>query len=335
MLKIEENVSLLPYNTFGIEAKSKYFARVCSNRELIEVLTQFKNTPTLLLGGGSNILLTHDFDGITVLLSSKGIAIQSENKKHAIVTVQSGVVWHDFVLWALNNNFGGIENLALIPGSVGAAPIQNIGAYGVELNAVVESCQTLNRKSLQRHEFSNKECQFGYRTSIFKTQLKDQHIITQVTFKLHKMPHSLECSYGAIEQVMEAKPKTIQSVAEAVIAIRKSKLPDPKTLGNSGSFFKNPELTNAQFTILQNQYPEVPHYIINPAQVKIPAGWLIEKAGLKGYRIGSVGVHDKQALVIVNYGKATGIEILQLSKHIQSEIKNKFDITLEPEVNII
>lgn len=335
MLKTEENVSLLPYNTFGIKAKSKYFAKVHSNQELIEVLTQFKSTPTRILGGGSNILLTQDFEGLTVLLSSKGIAIVSENETHALVTVQAGEVWHDFVLWALTNNLGGIENLALIPGSVGAAPLQNIGAYGIELESVVESCQTLNRKSLQLHDFSNKECQFGYRTSVFKTQLKDQHIITQVTFRLQKTPHTLECSYGAVAQLMEEKPKTIQSVAETVIEIRQSKLPDPKILGNSGSFFKNPELTNTQFKKLQTRHPEVPHYVMNTSQVKIPAGWLIETAGLKGYRKGPVGVHDKQALVLVNYGNATGKEILQLSQYIQNQIKTRFNIALEPEVNIL
>lgn len=335
MLKIEEHTSLLSYNTFGIDIKSRYLVKVKTQEELIAVLKQFQNLPLRIIGSGSNVLFTKDFEGLTVVMGTTGISISSENKNQTLVEIQAGEVWHDVVLWALKNNLGGIENLALIPGCMGAAPIQNIGAYGVELESVFHSCKTLDIENLTVHEYKKEQCQFGYRSSIFKTQLKGKQMITSVKLILQKPPHQLTLSYGALKEEMKQKSQTIQSVAETVIAIRESKLPDPKRIGNSGSFFKNPVVSVSHFNSILKKHPNAPHFPFNAAFVKIPAAWLIETSGFKGYRDGDAGVHDKQALVLVNHGNAKGTELLQLSQKIQSKVENLFNIRLEPEVNIL
>ena len=249
----------------------------------------------------------------------------------------AGENWHEFVLYCLENNFGGLENLSLIPGNVGTAPIQNIGAYGVEIKDRFESCTALDLQTLQLKRFNLEDCRFGYRDSIFKNEAKGKYIIISVSFRLSKEKHKLNTSYGSIDHYLEEKAvenPTLKDVSEAVISIRQSKLPDPKTLGNSGSFFKNPVITRKELEKLQQQFPEVPFYAVDEEHVKVPAGWLIDRAGLKGYREGDAGVHSKQALVLVNYGNATGSEILNLAKKVQQKVKNMFGIEIFPEVNI-
>lgn len=334
-LNFQKNFSLRSYNTFGINVQSKQFIGVKNTEELQYVLRHKKNEKTLILGGGSNLLLTEDFEGLTVRIESKGIQIIEENEKFATVRVAAGENWHEFVLWCLENDLGGVENLALIPGSVGAAPIQNIGAYGVELKSVFLSCEAIAIDNGTTMIFDKAGCQFGYRNSIFKNQLKGQYIITSVNFLLNKAPHTINASYKGLREKMEKKNKTIQNVAKAVIAIRSEKLPDPKEIGNSGSFFKNPVITEAQFKNLQNQYPNIPHYPDNASKIKIPAAWMIDTLGLKGFRNGDAGIHKNQAMVLVNYGNATGKDIKALAEKIQSEVAKKFGVNLTAEVNII
>lgn len=336
-MKILENISLKPYNTFGLDVKAKYFVEVNNLTDLKEIVKANDSQKLFILGGGSNMLLTTDIDKIVVKLNLKGIEIIESLDNSVLVEAQAGENWHEFVLWAIAHDFGGIENLSLIPGNVGTTPIQNIGAYGVEVKDCLYSCKALNLKTLEIEEFSNKDCEFAYRESIFKNSLKDQYIITSVQFKLTKNNHNLKIEYGAIQKELDVDNilnPTIQDISNAVIRIRQSKLPDPKEIGNSGSFFKNPIVSTEKFNHLFSIYPTMPHYIINEQQVKIPAGWLIEKIGFKGYRIGDAGVHNLQALVLVNYGKATGLQIKKLSKTIQSEVYNVFGISISAEVNI-
>ena len=335
MFKIEDNVSLKKYNTFRIDIQTKHFYALSSSQDLKEVLIENEGVPLRILGGGSNLLFTKNFEGLTLLMATKGIVITQETAEKATVEVQAGENWHEFVLWSLSNNLGGIENLALIPGSVGAAPIQNIGAYGVELKSVFHSCKAFEIKTNTIHTFSNEECQFGYRDSVFKKKLKGKFIILSICFTLQKFPHSNNVSYGAIQLKLADKPATIHNIAEAVISIRHSKLPDPKQIGNSGSFFKNPIITLDHFKKLQHSFPELPHYPSQEGFVKIPAGWIIESLGFKGVREGDAGVHKKQALVLVNYGTASGKEILTLAKKIQKASLNQFDVPLETEVSIL
>ncbi len=336
MLKFKENVSLKPYNTFGIEAQTKYFYKATNTLELKEILAKNQNLTFQVLGGGSNVLFTKNYEGITILIANKGIKVLQETPEIVVVEVQSGENWHEFVLWCLNHNYGGVENLALIPGSVGAAPIQNIGAYGVELTSVFKSCKALNIKTLEEEIIVKKDCEFKYRSSIFKTHQKRKYIITSVCFQLQKYPHQLKIEYGALKAEFKNNhlPK-IQEVAAAVIKIRESKLPNHKILGNSGSFFKNPLVSMSHYELLKLNYPELPCYRASNEQVKIPAAWLIDQLGLKGTRHGDVGVHKNQALVLVNYGKAKGKEVLDLAKKIQSAVKETFNISLETEVNIL
>ena len=335
MLKIEENVSLKKYNTFGIDIQTKKFYALSSSKALKDVLIENEGIPLRILGGGSNLLFTKNFQGLTLQIATKGIEIIKKTSKKVLVEVQAGENWHEFVLWSLSNNLGGIENLALIPGSVGAAPIQNIGAYGVELKSVFHSCKAFETTTRKIHNFSNDECQFGYRDSIFKKKLKGKFIILSVCFTLQQFPHSINISYGAIHSQLANKTATIQNIAEAVISLRLSKLPNPKQIGNSGSFFKNPIITLNNFRKLQQLFPKIPHYTNKEGFVKIPAGWIIESLGFKGMREGDAGVHEKQALVLVNYGTASGNEILELSKKIQKAALDKFGISLETEVNIL
>ena len=331
---MERHFSLKNYNSFGIEVETEFFAAISNEAELIEVLKSNGNKPFRVLGGGSNVLLTEDYKGLTLVMQNKGISILEETASHVLIEVQAGENWHELVLWALENDFGGIENLALIPGSVGAAPIQNIGAYGVELSSVFHRCKALDLESLSFNEFDKAACEFGYRSSVFKTRLKGKAIITRVQFKLSKKNHQTHTQYGTLQASLQGKEMSIQNIAASVIAIRKSKLPDPAQIGNSGSFFKNPVIPVNQFKQLQENYPEIPHYPDKAEKIKIPAGWLIEKLGYKGKRFGDAGVHEKQALVLVNYGNAKGVELLNLAQQIQEQVLQNFGVQLEVEVNI-
>jgi UDP-N-acetylmuramate dehydrogenase len=331
---MERHFSLKNYNSFGIEVETEFFAAISNEKELIEVLKSNGNKPFRVLGGGSNVLLTEDYKGLTLVMQNKGISILEETASHVLIEVQAGENWHELVLWALENDFGGIENLALIPGSVGAAPIQNIGAYGVELSSVFHRCKALDLESLSFNEFDKAACEFDYRSSVFKTRLKGKTIITRVQFKLSKKNHQTHTQYGTLQASLQGKEMSIQNIAASVIAIRKSKLPDPAQIGNSGSFFKNPVIPVNQFKQLQENYPEIPHYPDTAEKIKIPAGWLIEKLGYKGKRFGDAGVHEKQALVLVNYGNAKGVELLNLAQQIQEQVLQNFGVQLEVEVNI-
>ena len=335
VLNFQKDVSLLPYNTFGIDVKSKKFVSVRSTDELKAVLNQNQEKRLLVLGGGSNLLLTKDFEGLTLRIENRGIEIVQEEQSSAKVKVAAGENWHDFVLWCLDNDLGGVENLALIPGNVGAAPIQNIGAYGVELREVFESCEAISIETGEVKIFKKDECDFGYRNSIFKNTLKGKYIIFSVQFNLNKPPHALNISYKGLSEKLEGKIINIQSIAQAVIEIRTSKLPDLKKIGNCGSFFKNPVITLIKFNDLKQQYPDIPHYPDQEGKIKIPAAWLIDTLGYKGYRNHDAGVHPNQALVLVNHGNATGAEIKKLAQQIRNKVKEKFAINLEFEVNIL
>ena len=335
-MNIQSDFSLKAYNTFGIEAKAKQFISVHSIAETKEVLRL--NQEIFVLGGGSNMLLTQDINKLVIHIDLKGKSIIQEDEENVWVKANAGENWHEFVLWCIDHNYGGIENLSLIPGNVGTTPIQNIGAYGIEIKDVFASCEAININSLEIKEFNKETCQFGYRESIFKNILKDQFIITSVVFKLTKKNHKTNSSYGAIETELtnnNISSPTIKDISNAVIAIRKSKLPDPKELGNSGSFFKNPIISSDKYKELHEKHPEMPHYVISETEVKVPAGWLIEQAGFKGKRFGDAGIHKNQALVLVNYGNATGQEIVAVSKDIQKTIIEKYEIAIEAEVNII
>lgn len=336
---ILQNKSLKPYNTFGLEVSAKYFIQADSVDEIISGLNFSKENklPVMLLSGGSNMLLTHDFDGLVLKLNLKGIEVVSENEDFVEVKVNSGENWHEFVLWTLGNDFGGLENLSLIPGNCGTAPIQNIGAYGVEIKDVMSRLSALHIETREVKTFTNEECKFGYRESVFKNEIKGQFILLDVTFKLTKRNHKLNTSYGSIQTELDKlniKNPTIQDVSHAVVGIRQSKLPDPKEIGNSGSFFKNPIISKSKFEELQKQFPDISGYSYGD-EVKVAAGWLIENAGWKGKRFGDAGVHEKQALVLVNHGNATGQEIFDLSQQIVDDIQSKYGIELEREVNIL
>tara|TARA_Y100000034_G_scaffold125539_1_gene175350 strand:- start:175397 stop:176404 length:1008 start_codon:yes stop_codon:yes gene_type:complete len=334
-LKFQSNFSLKNYNTFGIDVKAKRFISVASEAELIELLETEKDI--FLISGGSNMLLTKDVEKTTVHIDIKGVTSNNIDENSVEVAVKAGENWHDFVLWCVAQNYGGLENLSLIPGNVGTCPIQNIGAYGVEVKDVISYVKAVHIETLKFRTFSNEECEFGYRNSIFKNELKGQFIITEVGFVLSRQNHQLNTSYGAINQQLVENginQPNIKDISEAVIAIRSSKLPDPKEIGNSGSFFKNPVISMAHFQRLQSEYPEIPNYPMNAEQIKVPAGWLIEKAGFKGQRFGDAGVHERQALVLVNHGNATGAEVYDLACKIQNTIEKDFQIRLEMEVNI-
>ncbi len=332
---IIKNFSLKNYNTFGIDVETESFIAIQSEQELVKLLETTKGSPYRVLGGGSNILLTENYKGLTIVMKNLGIELVEETSDFVLIEAQAGENWHDLVLWALENDFGGIENLAFIPGSVGAAPIQNIGAYGVELESVFHSCRVLDLKELSFKTFDKKACSFGYRNSIFKNKLRGSVIITSVTLRLQKKPHQIQSHYGTLQSALDGKSKTIQTVAEVVISIRKSKLPDPNEIGNSGSFFKNPIITTNHFNKLLKKHPELPHYPDHDGHVKIPAAWMIEQLGFKGKRNGDAGVHKKQALVLVNYGNAKGSELLNLAKEIQKQVLQEFEIPLEIEVNLL
>ena len=338
MSNILQNYCLKNYNTFGIAAKAKYFASFSSEAELTALLRNniCKTEALFILGGGSNILLTQDFEGIVLANNIKGIDVISEDEQSISIEVGAGEVWHDFVLWSINQNLSGIENLALIPGLVGASPMQNIGAYGTEVKDVITKVSYIEIETGLQKEITTSECNFGYRNSIFKEELRGKVVITKVVYKLSKTPLN-NIKYGAITEELKRlkKQPSPASIAQAVINIRSSKLPDPKVLGNSGSFFKNPIIKTSQFEEMKKEFPEMVGYTISESKTKIAAGWLIDNAGLKGYRKADAGVHKNQALVLVNYGNATGTEIINLAKEVQQKVKEKYGISIEPEVNIL
>jgi UDP-N-acetylmuramate dehydrogenase len=338
-MQIFKNHPLKNYNTFGIDSYAKYFTVFSSIDELKDLFQsdQYKNELKFILGGGSNILFTKDFDGLVLKNEISGIETIHEEEKYVYLKVGAGVNWHQFVLHCIRKNFAGIENLSLIPGNVGASPMQNIGAYGVEIKDVFYSLEAYNYKENRIINFTLNDCEFGYRESVFKKKYKNQFAILDVTFRLNKIPY-YNISYGAIEEElkkMHIEQLSIKAISDAVINIRTSKLPDPKLVGNAGSFFKNPEINEHELDKLKLIKTDVPFYKITDDKFKIPAGWLIEQCGWKGYRKGDVGCYDKQALVLVNYGNAKGNEILELSKEIKKSVENKFALILETEVNII
>lgn len=337
---MQENFSLQPFNTFGVDVNAKYFTEVQTVDELKEAIRYSKehHLSVLFLGGGSNILLTRDFDGLAIKLSLKGISEEDLNENEVLVTAKSGENWHEFVLHSLEKNYGGLENLSLIPGNVGTSPMQNIGAYGTEIKDIFVSCTVLDLENLELKTFNLKDCHFGYRDSVFKQEGKGKYVILDVSFKLTKKNHHIKTEYGAIKTELEnmgITDPTIQDVSKAVIHIRQSKLPDPKEIGNAGSFFKNPTIPLTQFEDLKQKFENIPGYP-NGDMVKVPAGWLIEQCGWKGKQIGNAASHKLQALVIVNAtGEATGKEIFDFSTEIIDSVKEKFGIELEREVNII
>lgn len=336
---IQENISLKAYNTFGIDATARFFCEIFTIADLQAILSDlsWQEMPKLALGGGSNLLLTQDFPGLVLKMKIPGIQKTGENDEHVWLTVGAGVDWHDFVLYCLDHQYAGVENLSLIPGTVGAAPIQNIGAYGVELTRVFDHLLAISVDNNTLQIFHHADCHFGYRESIFKNKLKNQYIIVNVTLRLNKKPE-FHVEYGALRHALSESSPTelsIKKISDIVINIRKQKLPDPKVIGNVGSFFKNPLITIAQFQSIQIKHPEIPHYAADSEHYKIPAAWLIEQCHWKGYRINDVGVHPHHALVLVNYGQGSGRDLQNLAKKIQDSVWEKFAVKLLPEVNII
>ncbi len=337
-MEILTHYPLKKHNTFGISAYATAFVAVHTVSELTKVLQENSDKKLFVLGGGSNMLLTQDIDALVIHTDLKGkeVVWQDDYKVH--IKAMAGENWHEFVLYCIDQGFGGIENLSLIPGNVGTTPIQNIGAYGTEIKDTMVSCEAIDIATRELVTFNNADCEFAYRESVFKGRLKDKYIITSVTFGLTKTNHRINISYGDIAAELTKHNiviPTLKDVSNAITAIRKSKLPDPKELGNSGSFFKNPIITIEQFERIYVLHPTMPHYTLDDTYVKVPAGWLIEQCGFKGKRFGDAGVHAKQALVLVNYGNATGQEILDLSKNIQDTVFETFGIHIEAEVNVI
>ena len=337
-MHIEEHKSLKDYNTFNIKATARYFSSIGSIEDLKLALQSNIHPDIFILGGGSNMLLTKNIEALVLHINLKGIKIISEDRNSVVLNVMAGENWHEFVQYCIKNDYGGVENLSLIPGNVGTAPIQNIGAYGVELKDVFLDCNTLSINDQSEKKFTKEECNFGYRNSIFKDQKKGKYIITNVTFKLTKNNHRTIIEYGSIKQELENSNihhPSIKDISEVIIKIRESKLPNPNEIGNSGSFFKNPTINNIEFEEFYKNFPTAPFYKLSEFEYKIPAGWLIEKSGFKGQRDGDAGVHKNQALVLVNHGNASGKEILELAEKIQTKVKQDFGILIEPEVNIV
>lgn len=338
-MEIRQHVSLRHLNTFGLESEARYFADVTSEEDLKALLINpdYQSVTKFVLGGGSNVLLTQNVDALVIHPNIKGIAVLREDEHFVWLGVGGGEVWHNLVMYCVSHGYAGIENLSLIPGTVGAAPMQNIGAYGVEVKDVIEEVSALSMATGEVRKFSNAECQFGYRESIFKKELKDQYIITGVVIRLLKKP-VFHVAYGDIQKTLEAmevKELSIRAVSDAVIHIRQSKLPDPAKIGNAGSFFKNPEIDQSQYDTLKEQYASLPGYPTEPGKIKVPAGWLIEQAGWKGFRDGAIGVHERQALVLVNYGGGKGEDIKALSEKIKHSVVSKFGVALSTEVNFV
>ena len=337
-MDIRKNVPLGPYNTFGMDVLARHFCSVPTLEALENALKSKQYPETFILGGGSNIFLAGDLDALVLHIDLKGISLVHEGGDQVQVKIMAGENWHRAVRWSLDQGYGGLENLSLIPGNVGAAPIQNIGAYGTELKDVFESCEAVHMTTGRKEVFGIGDCDFGYRDSFFKKEGKGRYAITSVTLRLTKGNHNLNTSYGAITEVLERNQihgPTIKDVSDAVIAIRRAKLPDPTVLGNSGSFFKNPVLTADRFKSFAEMHPGAPYYRVDDNNYKIPAGWLIEQCGLKGKRIGDAGVYEKQALVLVNHGNATPKDVLGLAEEVTASVQKRFGIGITPEVNII
>ena len=338
-LTIKENISLQSFNTFGIDVSARYFASFQSEENVLDIISHklIESHHPLILGGGSNILFTKDVDGLVLKNEIAGVDLVHQDDEYFYVKAGAGVNWHSLVMHCIENNYAGIENLALIPGNAGASPMQNIGAYGVEIKDVFHSLEAIHILDKTKVVLNNQECLFGYRESVFKNKYKNQFIITSVTYRLRKVPQ-FNISYGAIPQELErvgVKDLSIKDIALAVMNIRNSKLPNPKIIGNAGSFFKNPEITISQFDHLKLNFPNIVGHATENNLVKVAAGWLIEQSGWKGYREGDAGCHDKQALVLVNHGNASGSQILELSEKIINSVNDKFGIELSREVNII
>jgi UDP-N-acetylmuramate dehydrogenase len=337
-MQILKDFNLKEFNTFGVPAKANFFVQLETENDFLELIKtrEFIDNERLFLGGGSNVLFTKDYAGIVIVNKIKGIENVQEDNDYVFIKAFGGELWHSLVEYSVNKGYWGLENLALIPGTVGASPMQNIGAYGGELKDTMESLEALDMKTGEKRIFSNNECEFGYRDSIFKNKLKGRYFILSVTFKLSKKQNK-KIEYKVLKEYIESKSidtSSPKNISEAVCDIRKSKLPDPKILGNAGSFFKNIFVDKDKFNELLNIYPEIPSFK-DEDNIKIPAGWLIEKAGWKGKRVGNVGVHEKQALVLVNYGGATGEEVKKLSEDIVNSVYSKFGLTLSTEVNFI
>lgn len=338
-MEIKENQSLLNFNTFHVDVHASFLIRINNENEIVESFefAKAKNLNYMILGGGSNVLFLHDFDGVIFQPVNKGIEIVDENRDEVIIQIQAGESWDDVVRFSIDNNFFGIENLSAIPGSAGAAPIQNIGAYGVEVKDSLISVLGMKISSAKKLILTNQDCEFGYRNSIFKRELKNDFLITSIRLKLSKIP-KVNLSYSNLSEYFSSKKMSeisSKEISAVIRKIRESKLPNPEMLGNAGSFFKNPVVSKLKYDELESQFDSIPSFIINENEVKIPAGWLIEKCGFKGKRIGNVGTYEKQSLIIVNYSNATGKEIKSFAEKIRSEVKMKFGINLEYEVNII
>lgn len=339
MPQILQHVSLKPFNTFGITAFGNYFVEISTLADFEALVKEpvYQKNQKLIIGGGSNLLFTKNFEGIVIKNNLRGIEVVSENAAQVVVKASAGEVWHDFVMWCITRNYSGLENLSLIPGCVGASPMQNIGAYGVEIKETFVELEALEINTANPRIFTKQECDFGYRESVFKHHYKNQYLITSVTFCLQKQAH-LNTTYGAINaelQAMGVTQPTIQHVSQAVINIRQSKLPDPKLTGNAGSFFKNPEVPLSKHDTLKSEFPDLVAYPLSNGNYKLAAGWLIEQCGLKGYEINGAAVHTKQALVLINKGNCSGADVYTLSEHVLQQVNAKFGVLLEREVNII
>jgi len=336
MNEISSNFSLKEYNTFNIDVKSDKFISINSEDQIIDFLSQNKGEENIfILGGGSNVLFSKDYKGTIVHISIKGKKIIEELDDSIIIEVSSGENWHEFVKWSIENNYGGIENLSLIPGNVGAAPIQNIGAYGVELKDVFDSCRVLLIDSNEIKHYNKDECEFDYRSSVFKSKQKNKYVILSIRLKLTKEPHSYNLSYDSLKKRFNDKEINLSNISEEIIKIRESKLPDPNKIGNCGSFFKNPLIESTKLDKLLEKYPKLPHHKSQNGLYKVPAAWLIEKMGFKQKSLGDVGVYINQPLVVVNNGNANGSDILNFTNSIKKSVKEEFNIDLQEEVNII
>jgi UDP-N-acetylmuramate dehydrogenase len=340
MLNIQQNVNLLPFNTFKIAALAKYFVVVRTIQQAQEVFKSeiFRQNRSLILGGGSNLLFTGDFDGLVVKNEIMGISTVDENDDSITLEAAAGENWHELVMYCVQRDYGGIENLSLIPGTVGAAPMQNIGAYGVEIKEVIHKVEAIEIATGKVEHFSNDACRFGYRESVFKQALKSKYFISSITLSLTKRDHLFKTGYGAISEILNENAEnqlSVKKISEAVIRIRKSKLPDPNVIGNAGSFFKNPTVDHHTFENLKQNFPAIPAFSGEHGLIKIPAAWLIEQSGWKGKTLDNIGVHKHQALVLVNYGGGDGKKIWELAMNIQKSVNEKFHIMLQPEVNVI
>jgi len=338
-MEIAQNYSLKNLNTFGIDAKAKAFVIASDEDELFEILSanELKSYPKFILGGGSNILLTKDFNGLVIKISVPGLEIIEEDEKNVIIEAGAGVNWNDIVEFSVERNLGGIENLALIPGTAGAAPIQNIGAYGEELSETFYYLRGFYIDTAKPAVFYKNDCDFGYRNSIFKNELKNKFVVSKIRLRLNKNPE-IKIDYGNVKEELEKTGKsdyTVKDVSQVIAAIRRQKLPDPAEIGNAGSFFKNPEIGSAEYNLLKERHPDIKGYLLGNGNVKVPAAWMIDKAGWKGFRKGNTGTHNRQALVIVNHGGATGEEILHFAKEVKRSVYEKFEIMLEEEVNVV